>query len=497
MNLNKKIDKETRLSVITAFNRFIRESETCDEKCEISLPALSGRLHKTFILTVKDREKEKYVVQKLRMFPFNLKAVEFMLQLIEIAQNQAEALGAFDKNGVLEGWCKVKFLDVAGKKTVKIAGKKVGRKILFEYDKKGNPFSAWRVMEYVEGAIYNGIADIGEDFEKDIKRKHQLVTAELLGEAIAHFSILMSFTPKKVKYQNTLLGFHNTKAYVHELESLLRGEKVQVLPGNTSFPTRMIKGLINGAYRNGIYTLRVKRMIEIFRKTSLLAGIFENLPKILSKGVAHGDLKFNNVIWATDSLGLPEHVLCFIDLDSIGVYTALDDFGDAARSIINVLGEEIWKTGNSLEDILLDREILERLIQGYSKGFEKKYKKFNIENLKIYLYRAVALYFFQLGTRFFKSFISEYDNSNSNDKKQHFVYFVKQSDDDIEDKNLRLAEVQYTALIRFLKEYKIKLRLDELKIDPNQIDEPVGWKKAEQENIVKTDIVYKNIIVNR
>jgi hypothetical protein len=199
------------------------------------------------------------------------------------------------------------------------------------------------------------------------------------------------------------------------------------------------------------------------------------LPTNFKKVIAHGDLKINNVIWKTDKIGCPQYVKCFIDLDTIGIYTALDDFGDAARSIINIYGENIWKEGKKINDVKLDKEILEKLIKGYLRIIKKSLTLSSLEEIKVYLYRAVSVYFFQLGTRFLKAFMSELYKPNNGDKKRHFVYFSKHSDSDTEDTNLCLAEIQYMALVRFLKEFKEKMKFDELNIRPEELKVPFGW----------------------
>ena len=153
----------------------------------------------------------------------------------------------------------------------------------------------------------------------------------------------------------------------------------------------------------------------------------------------------------------------------------MDDFGDAARSIINIYGENVWKEGKKLNDVKLDKEILEKLVKGYLKIINKSFNISSLDEIKIYLYRAVSVYFFQLGTRFLKAFISEPYKSNNRNRKRHFVYFSKHSDSDTEDTNLRLAEIQYMALVRFLKEFKEKMKLDELNIRPEELKVPFGW----------------------
>jgi len=480
----KNIDKQARDSILAAFNRFNTGFKAQEGNCNISLPPLSGRLHRTYILnkttaTDSNGNATKYVVQRLSLTPFDLKAVEHMLQMLEIAQELAEIKGAFDRRGILEGWTKVKYYNVEGGAAKGISGMQVGQKILYGYDKQGNPFTAWRVMEFVEGGIYDKLADIGEDTkETRSRRQSQLKAAELLGEALAKFAILMNFMPEDAQFTDTLPGFHDTQGYVKEVNDLLAGEKVPVRPGKDTPLARMVDGLLDGRYQNGKYTARVTRMIEVFRSTSSLSDAFEDLPRNLRRAIAHGDLKVNNVIWGTDEMGCPECVKCFIDLDTIGIYTALDDFGDAARSIINVLGENIWREGKTLDKIVLDKEVLEKLVKGYLKGMMSFYGKLNLEELKVCLYRAVAVYFFQLGTRFLKAFISELDQPDDGDSKRHFVYFIKRSDDDLEDTNLRLAEIQYTGLVKFLKESREAIKPDELNIKLNDLREPLGWQRS-------------------
>ena len=481
MTGTRNIDKQAEGSILAAFNQFDIGFRAQKGDCDISLPPLSGRLHKTYILsntasTDRNGNARKYVVQKLSLAPFDLKAVEHMLQLLEIAQERAESKGALDRCGVLEGWTKARYYDVEGGATKEISGIQVGQKILYEYDKQGNPFTAWRVMEFVEGGIYDKLADIGEDIEDaQLRRQSQLKAAGLLGEALAKFAVLMNFVPEDAQFMDTLPGFHDTQGYVDEVNDLLAGEKVSVRPGKDTPLAKMVDGLLDGRYQNGKYTSRVKRMVEIFRSTSSLADAFKSLPPNLRRALAHGDLKVNNVIWATDEMGCPEHVKCFIDLDTIGIYTALDDFGDAARSVINVLGENIWKEGKTLDEIALDRKVLEKLVEGYLKRIVSFYDRLELEELKVCLHRAVAVYFFQLGTRFLKAFISELDEPDDGDSRRHFVYFMKRSDEDLEDRNLRLAEIQYTGLVRFLREFREAAKLDEMNIKLNNLREPLGW----------------------
>ncbi len=485
--LEENVGQQVSDPVLAAFNLFETGFAARHENCIITSPPFAGRLHKTLILSGADASS-KYVVQKLRLKPFDLEAVEHMFQLLEIAQGHAESKGAFEKGGVLEDWTKVGYFDVRDGHKREVCGRQVGQKILYECDEHGSPLAAWRVMEFVEGKIFDNLADIGKDEKNPYRRRQcQLKAATLLGEAIARFAILMNFLPEDAQFMDTLPGFHDTQGYVDEINDLLAGRKTALRPGKGTSVARMVDGLLDGGYREGMYAARVRRMIEIFRRTCSLADAFKGLPPSLQRAMAHGDLKINNVIWDMDERGWPDHVKCFIDLDTIGVYTALDDFGDASRSIINVLGESIWENSRTPADITLDREVFEKLTEGYLKGIERLAEvlprdghhaaagKIYEKEIRVYLHRAVAVYFFQLGTRFFKAFISEPAEPSDADNQRHFVYFARMPEDDLEDKNLRLAEVQYSALLKFLREYEAELGLDELGIDLTGIPEPLGW----------------------
>ena len=111
------IDQQIINDVITAFNSFYTGFKAQKEDCKIKLPILSGRLHKTYILEVKKNVKrndiaKKYIIQNLSLKIFDLKSIEYMIQLFDIAQEKAEAEGAFSKGGILEGWTKIKYFNV-------------------------------------------------------------------------------------------------------------------------------------------------------------------------------------------------------------------------------------------------------------------------------------------------------------------------------------------------------------------------------------------------
>lgn len=144
MTGSDNINERTKHSIIVAFNRFDVGFEARKDNCDVTRPPLSGRLHKTFILNgdkTGNGNNKKYVVQKLNLTIFDLKAVEHMLRLLEVAQERAQVKGAFDKGGILEGWTKVKYYNVINGETEKFLGILAGQKILYESDEKRNRFA--------------------------------------------------------------------------------------------------------------------------------------------------------------------------------------------------------------------------------------------------------------------------------------------------------------------------------------------------------------------
>jgi Ser/Thr protein kinase RdoA (MazF antagonist) len=81
----------------------------------------------------------------------------------------------------------------------------------------------------------------------------------------------------------------------------------------------------------------------------------------LADRVCHGDLKFNNVLFAGPSGGASEEALCLVDLDTVGPGSLAFELGDAWRSWCN-------RSGEDLPDARLDLEIFEASLDGYVEG---------------------------------------------------------------------------------------------------------------------------------
>jgi Ser/Thr protein kinase RdoA (MazF antagonist) len=81
----------------------------------------------------------------------------------------------------------------------------------------------------------------------------------------------------------------------------------------------------------------------------------------LSERVCHGDLKFNNVLFAPGGQGPGEDPLCLIDLDTVGPQLLAFELGDAWRSWCN-------RNGEDEPEAAFDLQILAASLQGYRAG---------------------------------------------------------------------------------------------------------------------------------
>lgn len=90
------------------------------------------------------------------------------------------------------------------------------------------------------------------------------------------------------------------------------------------------------------------------------AGSLPSLPSLPPR-VCHGDLKFNNVLFAGATPPASEQPRCLVDLDTVGPMALAFELGDAWRSWCNPHGEE-------RADARFDLAIFEASLAGYLEG---------------------------------------------------------------------------------------------------------------------------------
>jgi aminoglycoside phosphotransferase (APT) family kinase protein len=90
------------------------------------------------------------------------------------------------------------------------------------------------------------------------------------------------------------------------------------------------------------------------------AAALPPLPAIAPR-VCHGDLKFNNIMFAGPDAPASAEAVCLIDLDTVGPLSLSYELGDAWRSWCNRAGEDD-------EQARLDLDIFRASLAGYLEG---------------------------------------------------------------------------------------------------------------------------------
>ncbi|HEY0705367.1 MAG TPA: phosphotransferase [Polyangia bacterium] len=80
--------------------------------------------------------------------------------------------------------------------------------------------------------------------------------------------------------------------------------------------------------------------------------------------ICHGDLKFNNILFAGPTGAAAEQPICLIDLDTIAPMSLAFEVGDAWRSWCN-------RNGENNPEASVDLEVLRASLDGYREGFER------------------------------------------------------------------------------------------------------------------------------
>jgi aminoglycoside phosphotransferase (APT) family kinase protein len=97
------------------------------------------------------------------------------------------------------------------------------------------------------------------------------------------------------------------------------------------------------------------------REIAAAAAALPPLPALAPR-VCHGDLKFNNILFADHEPPASERAVCLIDLDTVGPLSLAYELGDAWRSWCNPAGENV-------AEARLDLEIMGASIEGYRDGW--------------------------------------------------------------------------------------------------------------------------------
>ncbi len=183
----------------------------------------------------------------------------------------------------------------------------------------GGP-AVWRVMTHVEGASFDVVSGPAQ--------------ARAAGALVARFHTALS------ELSHVFVG---RRASVHDTAGHLDHLRRAVV-----------------AHRDHRLFAAVSSLAQ-----EILRGAAE-LPALpaLPPRVCHGDLKFNNLLFAGPSAPLCDTALCLIDLDTVGPMPLAFEMGDAWRSWCNRSGED-----NEVAE--LDLQIFAASLDGYRDGLAR------------------------------------------------------------------------------------------------------------------------------
>jgi len=181
----------------------------------------------------------------------------------------------------------------------------------------GSDSGVWRMLSYVPGATFDVVASTGQTYAA--------------GALIARFHRALAGIPHT--FDGLRVGVHDTRRHLARLQ-----EAVAAYEGH-----------------------RLARHVGALA-TAIAAGA-EALPPLpdLSPTICHGDLKFNNILFAGAHAPDSERALCLIDLDTVGPLSLAYELGDAWRSWCNRAGEDAAVAQ-------LDLEIFRASLDGYRDG---------------------------------------------------------------------------------------------------------------------------------
>ena len=112
----------------------------------------------------------------------------------------------------------------------------------------------------------------------------------------------------------------------------------------------------------------------------------------LRRTVIHGDTKIENFLFCVET----GKVKSLVDLDTVMGYTWLADWGDLARSLVNVAGEK----ETDLDQVKVDQEVYDALVRGFL-SVEQAAPPEEME----WMPKAVATITFELGLRFLTDYL--------------------------------------------------------------------------------------------
>ena len=289
------------------------------------------------------------------------------------------------------------------------------------------PGGYWRAMTLIEDVVCH------RSLAEALHRADQLRLAEETGRGLA-VSTRLAHGISAVDLPPSLLGYRDTAGYLAQFDSVMGGGLDNQMP--TDSELRVATGSL---YHLAIDRTEWQRRRDQSVALALISQVDSQrefamgLQRAVQSGelkrtVIHGDTKLENFLFCRKS----GRVKSLVDLDTVMAYTWLADWGDLARSLVNVAGE--WEPNP--ENIQVDAEVYEALMRGFH-----SVEGVAPESEQEWMPRAVFTIAFELGVRFLTDYLRG-DN-----------YFRTH----VPDGNLVRARVQLTLANRLAEYHQLSL----------------------------------------
>ena len=302
-----------------------------------------GNINKSYILTYKDKEERKYLLQKINSNVFT--EPYLVMKNIELVTNHIK------KN--------LKKTHDNIHKTLNIIKTKSGEN-LYTYTNHEGEKEYYRAFDYIDNCI-------SYDSFKDAKNSKEL--AYQAGKSFGLFQKLLIDFPSNLLGE-TIKDFHNTKKRFNDLLLSIENK------------------VTNRAYEFP------KEIIDLISKVKECSVIVESLGKTIPLRVTHNDTKLNNILMDEETgVGI-----AIIDLDTVMPGSSLFDLGDGIRSACSNSFED--ETDKS--KIFLDLDLTEAYLQGY---LEEMANFLTIDEIN-YLGVSIKILTYELALRFLTDYLN-------------------------------------------------------------------------------------------
>lgn len=302
----------------------------------------------TFLVESGASRRAQYLLQQINQQVF-VRPRNVMSAMVAVIDAQKANQAKLPK-GVADGWEAITLVPLKG------AG---APPFLELVDRRGVTY--WRMMVKIADTVsYKSLNEIGDHDER-------LRTARETGRGLALFGDLTA-TVDVSGLANPLPGYRDTKLYFDQFASVLDGHRTfdaaaAYLPIDEelfhSAGRHFLVHASDDTARKRLEDPELAPFIDLAQRERefALRMLAELDSGAIRKVAIHGDTKLENFLFSAST----GRVKALVDLDTIMPHTWLADWGDMARSLVNVAGEKEPDASR----IRVDMEIYRALATGF------------------------------------------------------------------------------------------------------------------------------------